>query len=68
MIRISRYLDRKAVPHYYVAYVVYHEMLHAVLGVRQKNGRSLIHTAEFRKREKLFHDYEQAMAWEKGCC
>lgn len=68
LIRISRYLDRKAVPHYYVAYVVYHEMLHAAVGTQQKNGRTVMHSAEFRRREKLFHDYERAMAWEKGCC
>ncbi len=67
LIRISRYLDRKAVPRCYVEYVVYHEMLHAAVGVQQKNGRCLIHTAEFRRREKLFHDYDRAMAWEQGC-
>lgn len=66
MIRISRYLDRKAVPRYFVAYVVYHEMLHADLGVRRKNGRSVVHCREFRTREKLYHDFERAMAWEKG--
>ena len=66
LIRISRYLDRMAVPRYYVAYVVYHEMLHAAIGVRQKNGRCLIHTSEFKKREELFHDYGRAIAWEKG--
>lgn len=66
LIRISRYLDRLAVPRYYVAYVVYHEMLHAAIGVQQKNGRCLIHTDEFKKREKLFRDYERAIAWEQG--
>jgi hypothetical protein len=66
LIRISRYLDRSAVPRYYVAYVVYHEMLHAAIGVQQKNGRCLVHTAEFKKREKLFHDYGRAIAWEQG--
>ncbi len=66
LIRISRYLDRKSVPRYYVEYVVYHEMLHEAVGVQQNNGRCLIHTAEFRRREKLFRDYDLAMAWEKG--
>lgn len=66
LIRISRYLDRKAVPRYFVAYVVYHEMLHADLGVRRKNGRSVVHCREFRNREKQYHDFERAMAWERG--
>jgi hypothetical protein len=66
LIRISRYLDRKAVPRYFVAYVVYHEMLHADLGVRKKNGRSVVHCSDFRTREKLYHDYERAVAWERG--
>lgn len=68
LIRISRYLDRKAVPRYFVAYVVYHEMLHADLGVRRKNGRSVVHCREFRTREALYHDYERAIAWERGGC
>lgn len=66
MIRISRYLDRRAVPRYFVAYVVYHEMLHADLGVRKKNGRSVVHCREFRTREKLYHDFERAVAWERS--
>jgi len=66
LIRISRYLDRKAVPRYYVAYVVYHEMLHAAVGVVERSGRSIVHSAEFRRRERLFHDYERAIAWERG--
>lgn len=66
LIRISRYLDRRAVPRYFVAYVVYHEMLHADLGVRRKNGRSVVHCREFRDREKRYHDFERALAWERG--
>jgi len=66
LIRISRYLDRKAVPRYVVAFVVYHEMLHADLGVRRKNGRAVMHNREFRERERLYHDFERAIAWEQG--
>ncbi|NLI30274.1 MAG: SprT family zinc-dependent metalloprotease [Nitrospiraceae bacterium] len=66
LIRISRYLDRRAVPRYFVAYVVYHEMLHADLGVRRKNGRSVVHCREFRDREKRYQDFERALAWERG--
>jgi SprT-like family protein len=63
-IRINPVLDRKRVPRYYVAFVVYHEMLHAALGLRLKGKRRSIHSLEFRQRERLFKDYERAVAWE----
>ncbi len=68
-IRINPFLDRKRIPGYYVAYVVYHEMLHADMGVEERNGRRSAHSREFRRRERLFRHYEKAMAWEKagGC-
>jgi hypothetical protein len=65
-IRINPVLDRKAVPRYYIAFVVYHEMLHAALGIVQKGGRRSMHSREFRTREKMFKDYERALAWERG--
>jgi predicted metal-dependent hydrolase len=65
LIRISRYLDRAGVPRYFIAYVVYHEMLHADIGIMRRNGRAVMHGAEFRTRERLYHDYDRAMAWEK---
>lgn len=65
LIRINPVLDRKAVPRYYIAFVVYHEMLHAALGIVQKGERRSMHSREFRRREKLFRDYERAQAWER---
>ena len=65
IIRISPLLDKNTVPKYFIAFVVYHEMLHADMGVLEKNGRRSCHTKEFRKREKLFEDYDKAIAWEK---
>jgi predicted metal-dependent hydrolase len=65
-IRINPVLDRKTVPRYYVALIVYHEMLHAALGISIRGKRRCVHSGEFRKREKLFKDYEKAMAWEGG--
>jgi hypothetical protein len=41
-------------------------MLHADMDVETKNGRRSVHSREFRRREKLFKDYERATAWEKG--
>lgn len=58
-------LDRVEVPRYFVEFVVYHEMLHqAVPQHRTPSGRRCVHTPEFRAREKLFHDYDRARAWE----
>lgn len=64
-IRIHPSLDRERVPRYFIAFIVYHEMLHADLGIQEQNGRRSIHSREFRKREKLFGEYERALAWEK---
>ncbi len=66
IIRINPVLDRQTVPCYFVAFIVYHEMLHASLGALLRGTRRSVHSREFRKREKLFKDYEKAMAWEGG--
>jgi hypothetical protein len=54
------------VPPYVVEFIVYHEMLHAQLGVEEQNGRRAVHTRELRRREKLFKEYEKAIAWERS--
>jgi hypothetical protein len=64
-IRINTSMDSGRVPLYFIEYVVYHEMLHAAIGIQEKSGRRSIHPAEFRKREKQFKHYERAMAWER---
>jgi len=66
VIRINPVLDRKTVPRYYVAFIVYHEMLHAAMGISIQGKRRSIHSREFRRRERLFKDCEKAMAWEGG--
>jgi predicted SprT family Zn-dependent metalloprotease len=66
MIRINPVLDRKTVPRYYVAFIIYHEMLHAVMGTAIQGKRRSVHSRDFRKREKLFKDYEKVQAWENG--
>jgi hypothetical protein len=66
VITISPRLDRARVPQYFVCFVIYHEMLHAHLGVRHdENGRRRIHTAEFRRHERAFAEYDRAMAFER---
>jgi hypothetical protein len=66
IIRIHPLLDRRAVPLYFVEFIVYHEMLHADLRVEPGDGRRRLHTQEFRLRERQFAAYEQALAWEKN--
>jgi hypothetical protein len=59
-------LDRVEVPGYFLALVVYHEMLHqAIPQKRMDTGRRSIHSPEFRRRERLFQEYERARTWEK---
>ena len=64
-IRINPVLDKKSVPLYFVKYVVHHEMLHSVVRESGKNGRRSVHGPQFRKRERLFREYEKAVRWEK---
>ncbi|OQB36756.1 MAG: hypothetical protein BWY09_01813 [Candidatus Hydrogenedentes bacterium ADurb.Bin179] len=64
LIRIHRRLDQHFVPYFVVRYIVYHEMLHASLGVgKVENGRRQIHSGAFKKIEKMYPEYQQAVAW-----
>lgn len=64
LIRIHPLLDQEFVPKYFVRYIVFHEMLHAVLGIEEnEQGRRSIHSPEFRWREKAYPDYARATAW-----
>jgi len=81
LIRIHPALDRKWVPRYFVAYVVYHEMLHHMIpaargtvrsgaslasaSARGLAARRVLHPAEFLEREQLFRKYDRALDWEK---
>ena len=64
-IRINPRLDQKKVPLYYMEFLVYHEMLHADIGIKNENGRRIVHSAEFKKREKEFRQYKRAIKWER---
>lgn len=80
VIRIHPVLDRPWVPRYFVAYVVYHEMLHHMIpsargsaqrassnmaSTRGQIVRRVLHPPEFLERERLYRDYERALAWER---
>ncbi len=63
-IRIHPLLDQPRVPRFFVRYIVFHEMLHAYLGIEEsKTGRRRIHSLAFRQREQQYPDYERAEAW-----
>jgi len=59
-VMISRTLDNNRVPEYLLDYVMYHELLHKKMGIRDVNGRRISHTSEFRAAEKRFNRFEEA--------
>ena len=72
LIRVNASLDRTWVPRYFVAFVVYHEMLHHVIPARNARDargepldRRILHPPEFRERERRFRNYERAIGWER---
>jgi hypothetical protein len=66
LIRIHRSLDRAFVPRFFVAWIVFHEMLHQVHDIRVKNGRREFHSKEFLADEAGFEFYDQAKVWERS--
>lgn len=66
IIRIHPLLDRVFVPTWFVEYVVYHEMLHAFVPDEYDSaGRRSVHHDKFLAREKKFHWFRRAKAWEQ---
>jgi len=66
LIRIHPALDHEAVPEFYVAWVVFHEMLHQIVPAVRKGGRTYYHPPEFRRREREYQRRDDAVAWEKA--
>ncbi|HZI95254.1 MAG TPA: SprT-like domain-containing protein [Patescibacteria group bacterium] len=67
IIRINPSLDRPFVPRFFVDYIVYHEMLHAAIGIRElANGRRALHSPRFRQEERQFRFYRSALRWENA--
>jgi len=65
LIRIHRSLDRAFVPTFFVAWIVFHEMLHQVHDIRVKNGRREFHSKEFLADEAMYEHYDEAKSWER---
>jgi hypothetical protein len=64
VIRIHPTLDRPEVPEFYLAAVVFHEMLHQAVPALEVNGRRVVHGRTFRTRERAYPDHARARAWE----
>ena len=66
VIRINPLLDQAFVPAWFLRYILYHEMLHAVVPDEPgANGRRCVHTEEFYERERKFPRYRRARKWEE---
>jgi predicted metal-dependent hydrolase len=65
IIRIHPLLDRALVPSWFLEYVVYHEMCHAVVpDLFDESGRRIVHHEKFYERERQFRWFRRAKQWE----
>lgn len=65
LIRIHPAMDQTVVPRYFVAWIVFHEMLHHRFGIWLRGGRRFVHPPAFCEAERAYPDYERARAWER---
>ncbi len=66
LIKINYLLDSDKVPFYFINYVVYHEILHHIFPETiDENARRCHHGPDFKKKEKQFPYYKEAVYWEK---
>jgi hypothetical protein len=66
-IRMNPLLDDAQVPLYFIEFIVYHELLHALIPTKMgQSGRCSIHSAEFKAKERQFPRFAEAKVWEKG--
>ena len=66
LIKVNRVLDSETFPKCFVAYIVYHEMLHHIYPPKRgKRGRWDIHHEEYKAKEKQFLQYQEAKAFLK---
>ena len=62
-ITISKALDSREVPAWFVEYILYHEMLHIKHPAKIINGRRYYHTPAFRSEEQRFPRYQASQDW-----
>jgi len=59
LVRMHTVLDQPAVPEWFVRFVLFHEILHAAMPLGLQP-----HGPEFRARERAYHRYADAIAWQ----
>lgn len=62
-ITLSKALDSRDVPEWFVEYILYHEMLHIKHPAKFINGRRHYHTPAFRSEEQRFPRYQASQEW-----
>lgn len=66
LVRVHAVLDQPGVPAWFVRYILFHEILHAVIPPQRGNGDQLVHHGPaFRQREARYADYRRAVEWEE---
>ena len=63
LIRVHPALDTATTPDYVLRFVVFHEMLHALLGAEESGGRRRFHGPQFKKLEVEHPDHDRAEEW-----
>lgn len=66
LVKINTLIDNWEVPKVFVSFIVYHEVLHHIHPPKVgETGKSMIHHKEFKKAEKEFLFYDEAMHWKQ---
>jgi len=63
LIKVHPVLDSDDTPDYVLDFVVYHEMLHGVVGAARSGRRVVYHTRDFRRREAQHPAFGSAQTW-----
>ena len=63
IIKIHPILDSREVPAFVIADTVFHEMTHALLQTRTRNGRRISHGRDFRRKMEEYPQHAAAEAW-----
>lgn len=65
LITIAGVYNHPKVPEFAIKGVLFHEMLHIAIPPYKKNGRNVMHGAEFKKAERLYIDFKKWQVWER---
>jgi len=65
IVRVHPVLDNDLVPIHFIAYVIHHELVHAKIKAREKDGRRYFHDEEFYEELHRYPLWEKAELWEK---